>query len=156
MNLYSFGAADKEGACRAVWDPKHSNFVTHIWQEGKAMPIASCREATQEACEASARRVREALEQQALFETPEFQDKLKTALEGTLATRLRSVHGMDPFSRKRTKRAAELEVEFLVGAMSAINVVFPGRDSELSSKVPVYWAMCMMSGRSVLAATKKS
>jgi len=156
MNLYSFGAAAREGACRATWDPKHSNFVMHIWQKGKPTPIATCRDTTQEKCEAAARQVKEALELQARLESPEFSAALRLALEGTLTTRLRSVHGLDPFSRKRTKRAAELEVEFLVGAMSAINATFPGRDSELSSKVPVYWPMCLMSGRSVLQSAKKS
>lgn len=154
MNLYNFGEAGKDGLYRATWDPKHSNFVMHIWQEGKATPIATCRERTQEDCEKAACRVKAALEMQARFEAPEFRDRLKESVEGTLRTRLRSVHGLDPFASRRNKRSCELEVEFLVGAMTTMNVAFPGVADALSDLVPPYWVMCMMSNRSVLEKPK--
>lgn len=160
MNLYSFGAADKEGACRANWDPKHSNWVTHIWQEGKATPIATCREATQEACESTARRVREALEMQARLESPEFLAKLKSEVEACLETRLREVHGINTKSSHQMEqvKAMNIQREFLLGASKAVGVLLPNsadKADELSSAVPPIWIVCLMSGRSPLLTKNK-
>lgn len=157
MNLYHFGGNDQ-----AVWDCKHSNFVMHIWQEGKATPITTCREATQKACEENARRVKAALEMQARLESPEFLDKIKSEVEACLETRLREVHGINTKSSHQMEQVKAMNVqrEFLLGASKAIGVLLPNsadKADELSSAVPPIWIVCLMSGRSpLLTKNKKS
>lgn len=52
---------------------------------------------------------------------------------------------------KNSAKYKRAEVEFFVGAMTAINAFFPEDDkTRLSSKVPVYWVINGLSGRPIV------
>lgn len=53
-------------------------------------------------------------------------------------------------ARKKSKRAMEAEYNFLAGAATAINAIYPNKDkSLLSDEVPRIWMVNPMCGRSV-------
>lgn len=48
-----------------------------------------------------------------------------------------------------TKTYLKQELEFIVGAMTVLNVIYPSADGNLSREVPPMWVMGPLSGRSV-------
>ena len=57
---------------------------------------------------------------------------------------------------RQKNQALESEADFLSGAMTVINHVFPHPDGpeKMSSEIPVVWIMYPMAGRSVLDVYK--
>lgn len=53
--------------------------------------------------------------------------------------------------KPKTRAYQRAELEFFIGAMTALNSAFPADDpNNLSPKVPPYWIIAMMSGRPVV------
>lgn len=48
-------------------------------------------------------------------------------------------------------KARSMEVEFMAGAMATLSSLFPNRNPDLlSTAIPPYWVIAIMSGRSLL------
>ena len=63
---------------------------------------------------------------------------------------------IDVLRARQKNNVLESEADYLAGAMSVLNHIFPNQDGpdKISNEIPVVWIMYPMAGRSVLDAYK--